>query len=64
MLLSYLYEHLNQYDHSKDKCCTVICQDMISKRDNFERVFGEVNENVFGIKTNGMSSECVRYHVY
>ena len=41
-----------------------MCKQVISKTVMFERVFGEVNENVFGIKTNGMSSECVKYHVY
>ena len=40
-------------------CCTAMCNPMISKTVIFERVFFEVNENVFGIKTNGMSCKCV-----
>ena len=41
-----------------------MCNQVISKTVMFERVFGEVSENVFGIKTNGMSCKCVWYHVY
>lgn len=40
-------------------CCTAMCNPMISKTVIFERVFLEVNENVFGIKNNGMSCKCV-----
>ena len=39
--------------------CTAMCNPIISKTVIFERVFFEVNENVFGIKTNGMSCKCV-----